>query len=242
MPSCAAINCTNRQFKGCGRTFHLFPFGRPALLRTWLVNVKRDEWFPSKKAVLCSDHFTGHSFNHSGQTTRLAEDAVPILFDFPDHLKNVQRPRKAPRERCSKQVETSNNSDPGELSPKSSRELVEKDHSYSIEESPIALKRRLYAAGDQINSLKTQLKTTQQKSRRLKKKLSSLQEVVKSLDEKQLILTNGAEMLQKTYTDVPSAIMTRIPSSKKNGTLSRDSYPPVLRAFAVTLPFYSAKA
>ncbi|XP_014678484.1 PREDICTED: uncharacterized protein LOC106818278 [Priapulus caudatus] len=39
-------------------------------------------------SIECSDHFTGNCFDHSGQTTRLAEDAVPILFGFPDHLKN----------------------------------------------------------------------------------------------------------------------------------------------------------
>uniref|UniRef100_UPI00358EDE55 THAP domain-containing protein 3-like n=1 Tax=Myxine glutinosa TaxID=7769 RepID=UPI00358EDE55 len=86
MPACAAINCTKRQIRGCGKTFHLFPFSRPDVLQKWVVNVKRNKWKPSKKSVLCSDHFDDSCFDRTGQTTRLRENSLPTIFDFPTHL------------------------------------------------------------------------------------------------------------------------------------------------------------
>lgn len=127
----------------------------------------------------------------------------------------------------------------GPESPKSSTVYV--DHSYSLQESPKAVKRKLTEALDHIDNLQKMLKTTHQKSRRLQK-VTSLQEVVKSLKEKQFVSDNGAEMLSKTYSDIPSEMLERILTDKTTGKLSRDTYPPVLRAFALTLHFYSEKA
>ena len=69
-----------------------------------------------------------------------------------------------------------------------------------------------------------------------------LQEVVNTLRDKNLLSPNGAEMLSKTFSDVPADVMNRIVANKSSGKLSRKSYPPALRAFALTLHFYSAIA
>ena len=57
--------------------------------KLWLVKMKRDGFNPSATAVLCSDHFEEHCFDRSGQATRLRDDAVPTIFDFPEHLQKV---------------------------------------------------------------------------------------------------------------------------------------------------------
>nr|XP_054773380.1 THAP domain-containing protein 2-like [Lytechinus pictus] len=89
MPSCAAINYTNRLVKGSGKTFHKFPKAGSAHLKEWLVKMKRDKWTPSKYATLCSDHFEAECFDRTGQTTRLRYGAVPTIFNFPDHLQKA---------------------------------------------------------------------------------------------------------------------------------------------------------
>uniref|UniRef100_UPI00358FFAC5 uncharacterized protein n=1 Tax=Myxine glutinosa TaxID=7769 RepID=UPI00358FFAC5 len=81
MPSCAAINCSNQQTKGSGKTFHLFPRRSPNLLRQWILKVRREKWVPSSRSVLCSDHFEESCFDRTGAVVRLKMDAVPTLFN-----------------------------------------------------------------------------------------------------------------------------------------------------------------
>uniref|UniRef100_UPI00358E9A17 neuroblastoma breakpoint family member 19-like n=2 Tax=Myxine glutinosa TaxID=7769 RepID=UPI00358E9A17 len=181
MPSCAAINCTNRQFGGCGRTFHLFPFGRPSLLQQWIHNVNRDKWTPSKKAVLCSHHFEVACFDRSGQTTRLRRDAVPTIFKFPTHLQKGQHhPKKRPKESVMNQPEplaeipTTDCTTPSKNPESPDASKVHSDHSYLTQESPLSVKRKLSVLEGRICQLKKSLKTTQQKYRRLRKKCQHL--------------------------------------------------------------------
>ncbi len=60
-----------------------YPSSRPSLLQKWTENTRRDQWEPKRTSVLCSDHFTEECFDRTGQTTRLRENAVPTIFDFP---------------------------------------------------------------------------------------------------------------------------------------------------------------
>lgn len=53
------------------------------LLKTWIVNMKRENFCPSKYSLLCSDHFEDSCFDRTGQIIRLREDAVPTIFKFP---------------------------------------------------------------------------------------------------------------------------------------------------------------
>lgn len=80
MPNCAAVDCQNRQCGESEKTFHLFPFSRPDILKQWLTNMKREFWTPSKRSVLCSDHFESCCFDKTGCTTRIRSDAVPTVF------------------------------------------------------------------------------------------------------------------------------------------------------------------
>lgn len=86
---------------------------------------------------------------------------------------------------------------------------------------------------------KKKLKSAHQKTRRLKRQVASLKDIVKSLKQHHLILTICEEMLNQTFTGVPLALMKRM-RAKKSGKVRR--YSPALKSFALTLQFYSAKA
>ena len=126
--------------------------------------------------------------------------------------------------------------------PKTPKSSHVHDHPNSTLQSPRTIKRRLDIAYDQVDNLNKKVKTLQQKSRRLSKKVSHLQEVVNTLRKENRVSTNAAEMLSKTFADVPADMMTRMVANKSSGHVSRKRYPPALRAFALTLHFYSAKA
>uniref|UniRef100_UPI00358E33D7 THAP domain-containing protein 1-like n=1 Tax=Myxine glutinosa TaxID=7769 RepID=UPI00358E33D7 len=201
MPACAAINCTKRQIRGCGKTFHLFPFSRPDVLQKWVVNVKRDKWKPSKKSVLCSDHFDDSCFDRTGQTTRLRENSLPTIFDFPTHLQKDERKRKPPKPRSFPQEALVNLQEPLDNTPSTSiitspsklAATTGADHTYAVTASPRSVKRKLDSVHDNLCGVKKKLKLTQQKSRRCQKKVKSLTTVVQALRDEQLLSENGAD-------------------------------------------------
>ncbi|KAM5141483.1 THAP domain-containing protein 7 isoform 1-T2 [Mantella aurantiaca] len=86
--SCSAANCVNRQTaltKRKGITFHRFP--KEETRRTLWVNAVShshssvgSEWTPSVHSSLCSQHFHDKQFDRTGQTVRLRDSAVPMIF------------------------------------------------------------------------------------------------------------------------------------------------------------------
>ncbi|KAK6174114.1 hypothetical protein SNE40_017451 [Patella caerulea] len=106
MPSCAAIKCTNRQYKGCGQTFHRFP-SKEEEKKLWLEKVKRENFVPSPKAVLCSDHFEASCFDRTGQTVRLKQNSLPTIFKFPAHLLTEKATPKKTRKKKKMVTESS---------------------------------------------------------------------------------------------------------------------------------------
>lgn len=75
-----------------------------------------------------------------------------------------------------------------------------------------------------------------QKSRRLKKKISTLKDVTKELKKKLMISSECASLLE-SIDDVPKHILLNIQQGKKTAKYSEE-----LRQFATTLHFYSPKA
>jgi len=94
---------------------------------------------------------------------------------------------------------------------------------------------------DKYNKTHKKLKICRKKVNRLRKKVVSLKSVVNSLKEKQMVSEPCVEMLERTFSEVPLQLMKRI-VSHKNKKIGRKSYPAELRAFALTLQFYSTKA
>lgn len=179
MPACAAINCTSRQTRGCGKSFHRFPHGRPDILKRWVMNMRRETFKPSLKAVLCSDHFEEYCFDRTGQTIRLRVDAVPTVFCFPGG--KVKRERKLcnpppPMESLEGKTPFLPVPSPEQQPMQVSAEKrVTTEHDYCITDSPKVLKKRLDEALNSLHSVKRRLKITQQKFRRLKFKVQSLE-------------------------------------------------------------------
>ena len=120
------------------------------------------------------------------------------------------KPRKAPAVRY---TSPPNSPSPGPSSPQmhvhimtSPARRLRLEHSYYIDESPKTLKTKLIKADNTISAMKKQLKFSQQKTRRLSKKVASLQAIVKSLRNKRLVTPDGAEMLERTFSRVPLAV------------------------------------
>ncbi|XP_025156716.1 uncharacterized protein LOC112589066 isoform X2 [Harpegnathos saltator] len=80
-----------------------------------------------------------------------------------------------------------------------------------------------------------EMKTLQQKNRRLKKLIVSLQELVAHLKESKLLSEDAADNFMNMLPENVKAIMSR--KLKTYG-----SYSPEIRSFALTLHFYSPKA
>ena len=104
MPYCCAVGCTNGE--GSGKSFFTFPKDEKRR-KVWKIRVKREGWEPSKRSVLCSDHFENSMFTYNpglakslgvsfGQM-RLKSDAVPTIFSHtkvPAERKSVLKKKR----------------------------------------------------------------------------------------------------------------------------------------------------
>nr|XP_037278211.1 THAP domain-containing protein 6-like [Rhipicephalus microplus] len=249
MPACCAVNCTSRPEKSSGKTFHLFPRSKPDLYRRWVVNLRRDKWTPSPGSSLCSDHFTDNCFDRTGARTRLQPDAVPTLFSFPKHLEKRTAERKPPKQRTAivdvTPVEQPNDNTPTTVQENSAHVA---EHSYAVLDTPKTLKRKLDACTDSAATVKRKLKLSLERERRLRRKVSSFNEIIDDLKHKQLISEDASAMLERCFMGIPLEVTKRLlkqtssEGDKSSVKLSRDKYFPALRAFALTLQFYSTKA
>ena len=115
------------------------------------------------------------------------------------------------------------------------------DHLYAVMDSPRKLKRMLDSSTDKLVSVNKKLKVQRQRVRRLKKTVDSLSAVVKNLKQQKLVSDSCLEVLESTYSCVSFAMMKCF-VEHRGKILTRKAYPPELRAFALTLQFYSTKA
>ena len=64
---CAAVGCNNRSVGQSESehklSFHRFPLKNPALLKQWLINMKRKGFMPTEHHILCSEHFADNCFD-----------------------------------------------------------------------------------------------------------------------------------------------------------------------------------
>ena len=114
-----------------------------------------------------------------------------------------------------------------------------RDYQYCIE-SPRKLKRQVDELTDKVKSMQKKLKNSQWRTRKWRKRVATLTEVVSELKEKNLINNDCATILETTFSGVPREIMKRLVTQKEKK--NPGAYPPELRSFAMTLKFYSAKA
>jgi len=67
MPACAAISCNSgyrRKGKivNSGLSYFKFPINKSELLAKWMSNLNRQDYYPTKRSVLCAKHFTDDCF------------------------------------------------------------------------------------------------------------------------------------------------------------------------------------
>ncbi|XP_053491216.1 inactive serine/threonine-protein kinase VRK3 [Ictalurus furcatus] len=178
---CFAMNCynyRNQHAKERGITFHTFPNKdkEPNRYDLWARTCRRSDRQPSKWSLLCSDHFTSEAFDHTGQTVRLREGAVPTVFDVPAHLQTDMRPRTtATSQPADPLPDVCDASDTGNDMNTSSFVEKLKDHSYCLEDPHDAAKivKDLW---QRIDHLQKDLKNTTAREKRAKSCISKLKE------------------------------------------------------------------
>ena len=125
------------------------------------------------------------------------------------------------------------------IKPTSGVPSIVNEHRYGVLESPMKLKRRLNTVNKALESYHKRLKLSQQRSRRLAKKVKSMETVIRDLKEKNLLSQQAAENLSASFSGGALELIKRCMNKGQN---SKAVYPAELRAFALTLQFYSARA
>jgi len=223
-----------------------FPLTNKALLDKWLLAVRRQNWKPTKHSVLCSEHFESSCFRFYANQKRLKEDAVPSVFKFPEHL--MPKP-KTPRRTLVRsvavdgQVENvcSESASVEVATPVSEPVVVLTDHNYSLLSSPSRIKRKYDALLDrekQHNAgIRKRLKVVRRKLFRQQAKMKSMKDVIQQLKAKTDVNSAAIDLIQGCFGDIPAEMLKRKLYGKP-----KEAYSGVLRSFAMTLHFYSAKA
>ena len=93
-----------------------------------------------------------------------------------------------------------------------------------------------------VESCKKKLKVSQQSSWRLTKKVKSLENIISVRKEKNLVSDHCVTVLEKCLSGASLQLVLRQLAKSKHIEFSDPKYLPELRAFALTLNFYSAKA
>ena len=91
------------------------------------------------------------------------------------------------------------------------------------------------------NKLREKMRMSRQKVIRLQKKVNSLNELIKTLKDKDLISDQVKETLEGKFSGISHEIFQRLSKQKKK-TGQGLKYTPELKSFALTLQFYSTKA
>lgn len=87
---------------------------------------------------------------------------------------------------------------------------------------------------------KKRIKTLQQSQRRLKKKLAKMQDVIDDLTKNRILIDENVSILESLGKANKDLLRRQI--AKKTGAPQPVTYSPELRAFALTLHFYSPRA
>lgn len=96
---CFAYGCSNGSNNpACaGLSWHSLPLNDPALLRVWLVKIKRTNTPVTKNSYICGNHFEADCLIRptGSKRTILKPGSSPTKFDFSE----VKAKRKAPKDR-----------------------------------------------------------------------------------------------------------------------------------------------
>ena len=115
---------------------------------------------------------------------------------------------------------------------------VAQEHEYGVLVSPSKLKQCLLTVNEALESYQKRLKLSQ-RSRQLVKKVKSMESLIQTLKDKNFLSQQAAENLSASFSGGALELIKRC---MNKGKYSEAVYPAELRAFALTLQFYLARA
>ena len=198
--------------------------------------MRREDWQPSRSDRICEKHFLPCDYQYpqnlpySSTLSRrfLKRDAVPSVFNFPEHLNKKHCPRQPPKKRSSDE----------QVSPSCKPSKVPKqhhnDHPYSNKLSPRKLKARYEKKLKQKNKT---IKNLRKKNLRKEKKICDL---ISKLHAYQLLSEELSVTLNESFGHLTTTLIKNEAKNIDNATGSR--YTEEVKEFATTLHFYSPRA
>ncbi|XP_022064239.1 THAP domain-containing protein 6-like [Acanthochromis polyacanthus] len=178
---CAAFGCSNERnarTKQQGITFHRFP--RDKLKRQiWTVALRRRDFEPNNRSVICSHHFKSEDFDRTGQTTRLREGVIPSVFMFTKQLHKAPSSNHTSHRATVEHLDVLNVQLAKDLDKSASENP---DHLYALD--PVKVKERLTEAQKKLKELQRDLRNAKNRERRHKKTMKTL---LKDLKQKRML-------------------------------------------------------
>lgn len=126
-------------------------------------------------------------------------------------------------------------------SPKKTRIQYSVAHDHRYENSPRSTKKRLQQTKRSLNLSNARVKALTQRVKRLKIKVTHLKTLINDLSKRNKA-SEECILLLKQYDEFQMEIFNRMVKNTGTKNFNHDKYPPELRAFAITLHFYSPKA
>ena len=159
----------------------------------------------------------------------LNPNAIPTIFQFPEHLQKKYIERKSPKKRTIED-DTDNIDQP---SPSKMAKIVESDHSYHKEEHSLSLK---------VEKLTKQVKALKQTVGRRNRRIKNMNDLLCSLKEKQLVEKDQHELLNRNFGDMAKELFSNQARNTAKESIHGHHYTDQLKQFAMTLHYYSPKA
>ncbi|XP_038056541.1 THAP domain-containing protein 1-like isoform X2 [Patiria miniata] len=226
-----------------------FPLSQPERAQRWIAHTRRANWKPRPWSKLCSIHFKESDFDRTGATTRLRENVIPTIFDFPDNPKKagkeielLEAPPALPKPTAEKPDAPSKAVEKPNITAVHTSLPESHDHCYFTRDTPVVLKRKLDFTCAKLCSVNKRLRMTQQKCRRLEKKVCSLEATIYALQEKRPSAAASLDVLSETLPGIAVELLKRMSRSKKRGKACYGEYPAVVADFALKLMSLSPKA
>ncbi|XP_067004878.2 THAP domain-containing protein 3 isoform X2 [Anabrus simplex] len=161
-----------------------FPLKNKKLTKQWVINMKRDKWYPKQQSTLCSEHFEEHYMYEVNDRRRLLPKAIPTIFKFPPHLQRKQSSRKPPKKRVFEETASITECDSPNLIDKPENfEGSNEDHNYCLP-SPKKLREMYDCAVSKNDDLRRKLKTARQIVVRQKMRIQTYERVICGLNRR----------------------------------------------------------
>lgn len=185
--------------------------------------MRREKWDPSPNTFLCSNHFEAGCFFQTNGKKLLKPDAVPNIFNFPDHLQKKQTTPRVSKRSFPDDAESSSAST-AKKRRDSNPVSIFSEHNYAL----LDPQKKIDSLLEKNRKTQQSLKVAQQAVRR--KELS--------LQEKDKVILELQNRLGEMERDVINSSFS--PVLKE--LLTKNNYSDEAKKFALTLNFYSSAA